>query len=96
MTCRNLIFIALQCIAAPIALLLTRSEKVQRSDGSNVKVVHEKSVAAEIRALGRAVSRRDVSTIHLKGQGFESNYEHRSFYCYPYFGLRTLINTSEV
>lgn len=55
-----LIFIALQCVAAPIALLLTRPEKVQRSDGSKVKVIHEKSFAAEIRALGKAVSRRDI------------------------------------
>ncbi|KAN0119159.1 MFS general substrate transporter [Hyaloscypha variabilis] len=55
-----LIFIALQCIAAPIGLLLTRPEKVQRSDGSKVKVVHEKSFAAEIRAVGKALSRRDI------------------------------------
>jgi hypothetical protein len=55
-----LIFIALQCIAAPIALLLTRPEKIQRSDGSKVEVVHQKSFAAEIRAVGQALSRRDV------------------------------------
>jgi hypothetical protein len=57
-----LIFIALH--AAPIALLLTKPEKVQRSDGSKVKVIHEKPFAAEIRALGRAVSRRHASPKH--------------------------------
>jgi hypothetical protein len=51
-------------LAAPIPLLLTKPEKAQRSDGSKVKVIHEKSFAAEIRALGRAVSRRDASLRH--------------------------------
>ncbi|TVY54086.1 UNC93-like protein [Lachnellula cervina] len=55
-----LVFIALQCIAAPLALFLTPPEKVQRSDGTKVKIVAEKSFIAEIKALGRALARRDT------------------------------------
>ncbi|CAG8973964.1 hypothetical protein HYALB_00010084 [Hymenoscyphus albidus] len=55
-----LIFIALQCVATPLALALSPPEKVQRTDGTKVKVVIEKSFAAEIRALGKALCRRDI------------------------------------
>ncbi|CAG8958395.1 hypothetical protein HYFRA_00011072 [Hymenoscyphus fraxineus] len=55
-----LIFIALQCVATPLALALSPPEKVQRTDGTKVKVVMEKSFAAEIRALGKALCRRDI------------------------------------
>ena len=34
--------------------------QVQRSDGSKVKIVAEKSFAAEFKALGKALTRRDV------------------------------------
>lgn len=56
-------FIALQCLAVPLALALTSPEKVQRTDGTKVKIVAENSFLGEIRALGRALSRRDVSTV---------------------------------
>lgn len=46
-----LVFIALQCLAAPIALFLTPPEKVQRADGSRVIVKAEKSFKAEFVAL---------------------------------------------
>lgn len=46
-----LVFIALQCLAAPIALLLTPPEKVQRADGSRVIVKAEKSFKEEFVAL---------------------------------------------
>lgn len=46
-----LVFIALQCLAAPIALFLTPPEKVQRADGSRVIVRAEKSFKAEFVAL---------------------------------------------
>ncbi|KAE8450781.1 hypothetical protein EG329_005694 [Mollisiaceae sp. DMI_Dod_QoI] len=82
-----LIFIALQCIAAPIALLLTKPEKVQRSDGSKVKVIHEKSFAAEIRALGRAVSRRDIILLLPVFWAAYFNQYSGNFEVY-YFGVR--------
>ncbi|KAI4741814.1 hypothetical protein E4T50_07802 [Aureobasidium sp. EXF-12298] len=55
-----LVFIALQCLAVPVGLLLSPPEKVQRSDGSKVKIVQEKSFAAELRALVAASKRRDI------------------------------------
>lgn len=68
-----LVFIALQCIAAPLALFLTPPEKVQRSDGTKVKIVAEKSFIAEIKALGRALARRDVSALFYIVDAFFSN-----------------------
>lgn len=55
-----LIFVALQCVSVPLALFLSPPEKVQRSDGTKVKIVVEKSFVAELRELRKAVSRRDV------------------------------------
>lgn len=55
-----LVFIALQCLAVPVGLLLSPPEKVQRSDGSKVKIVQEKSFGAEMRALIAASKRRDI------------------------------------
>jgi len=54
------VFIALQCLAVPVGLLLSPPEKVQRSDGSKVKIVQEKSFGAEMRALIAASKRRDI------------------------------------
>ncbi|KAI0153205.1 major facilitator superfamily domain-containing protein [Xylariaceae sp. FL1272] len=55
-----LIFIALQAIAAPLALLLSSPGKVQRSDGSRVIVRAETSFAAEVKALYNVCKRKDI------------------------------------
>lgn len=89
-----LVFVALQCLAVPLALALTPPEKVQRSDGSKVKIVAEKSVGAELRALGRALSRRDVSRLHVPR--IASNTQSRFFCCCRYSGQRTSTNIVEV
>ncbi|TAQ84794.1 hypothetical protein B7494_g6881 [Chlorociboria aeruginascens] len=82
-----LIFIALQCVAAPIALLLTPPEKVQRSDNTKVKIVHQKSLAAELRALWRAVSRRDIVLLLPVFWAAYFNQYSGNFETY-YFGVR--------
>jgi hypothetical protein len=61
---------------------------VQRSDGSKVKVVHEKSFAAEIRAVGKALSRRDVSLWFPSAilcKSFLSNYRKQILLLLPVF-----------
>jgi hypothetical protein len=55
-----LVFIALQCIAAPIALLLSEPHQVQRSDGSKVIIKAEGSIKAELKALLNDLKRRDI------------------------------------
>ncbi|KAG8925701.1 hypothetical protein FRC02_009472 [Tulasnella sp. 418] len=45
--------IAIMCLGLPISLLLTPPEKVQRNDGSKVKVVAAQSWSQEIKAVGR-------------------------------------------
>ncbi|KUL85768.1 hypothetical protein ZTR_08488 [Talaromyces verruculosus] len=46
-----LVFIVLQCLAVPVALLLTPPAKVQRGDGSPVIIIVEKSWKDEFKAL---------------------------------------------
>ncbi|TVY33763.1 UNC93-like protein [Lachnellula occidentalis] len=82
-----LVFIALQCIAAPVALLLTPPEKVQRSDGTKVKIVAEKSFVAEIKALGRALARRDILLLLPIFWAAYFNQYSSNFQTY-YFGVR--------
>lgn len=55
-----LIFVALQCLAAPVAFLLSPPEKVQRSDGSRVIVKAEPSFRAELKALWNVCKRKDI------------------------------------
>lgn len=61
-----LIFVALQCLAVPFAIFLTRPEKVQRSDGSVVKVVQQESWRAEMAELWKVTRRKDVSSWSVK------------------------------
>ncbi|KAI9152045.1 Notoamide biosynthesis cluster protein O' [Paramyrothecium foliicola] len=82
-----LIFVALQCIAAPVALLLTPPEKVQRADGSRVIVKAEKSFAAEFRALWKASTRRDVLLLLPIFWAAYFNQYSGNFQAY-YFGVR--------
>lgn len=46
-----LIFVALQCLGAPIALFLSPPEKVERSDGSKVKVLKVDSLLDEVKGV---------------------------------------------
>lgn len=55
-----LIFVALQCLAVPLAYFLTRPEKVQRSDGNKVKVIALNSWRAEFLELWRVSFRKEV------------------------------------
>jgi hypothetical protein len=55
-----LVFIALQCVACPLALALSPPDKVQRSDGSKVIIKSEKSFKDEVKALLRTCKRKDV------------------------------------
>jgi MFS family permease len=82
-----LIFVALQCLAAPVALLLTPPEKVQRSDGSKVIVRAERSFAAEFRALWKASKRRDVLLLLPVFWAAYFNQYTGNFQTY-YFGVR--------
>ncbi|THW87595.1 MFS general substrate transporter [Aureobasidium pullulans] len=82
-----LVFIALQCLAVPVGLLLSPPEKVQRSDGSKVKIVQEKSFAAEMRALIAASKRRDILLLLPVFWAAYFNQYSGNFQTY-YFGLR--------
>lgn len=55
-----LVFIALQCIACPLALALSPPDKVQRADGSKVIIKAEKSFKDEFKALWRVSTRKDI------------------------------------
>ncbi|KAH8122406.1 hypothetical protein FP744_10001170 [Trichoderma asperellum] len=55
-----IIFIVLQCLAAPLALCLSPPHKVQRSDGSRVIVKREDSFLAEFKALYQLSRKRNV------------------------------------
>lgn len=55
-----LVFIALQCLAVPVALLLSSPENVQRSDGTKVLVRAEKSFKDEFKALWKASGHRKI------------------------------------
>ncbi|KAK3186322.1 hypothetical protein K4F52_004860 [Lecanicillium sp. MT-2017a] len=82
-----LIFIALQCVAAPVALLLSRPEKVQRGDGSKVVVQSEKSFSAELKALWNVSKRKDILILLPVFWAAYFNQYSGNFQTY-YFGVR--------
>ncbi|KAI1469149.1 MFS general substrate transporter [Daldinia caldariorum] len=82
-----LIFIALQCVAAPLALALSPPEKVQRADGSKVVIKSEGSFAGEIRALWRACKRKDILLLLPIFWAAYFNQYNSNFQSY-YFGVR--------
>ncbi|KAK6074051.1 hypothetical protein SCUP234_08378 [Seiridium cupressi] len=82
-----LVFVALQCIAAPLALALSPPEKVQRADGSNVIVKSEKSFKAEFRALWAASKRKDILLLLPIFWAAYFNQYNGNFQTY-YFGVR--------
>ncbi|KAF2137794.1 uncharacterized protein K452DRAFT_235315 [Aplosporella prunicola CBS 121167] len=82
-----LIFVALQCLAVPLALALSPPEKVQRADGSNVVVRAESSFAAELRALARLSKRKDILLLLPVFWAAYFNQYTGNFQTY-YFGVR--------
>lgn len=82
-----LIFIALQCVAVPVALLLSPPEKVQRKDGSQVIVKAESSFRAELAALWKVCQRREVILLLPIFWAAYFNQYSGNFQAY-YFGVR--------
>lgn len=82
-----LVFIGLQCVAAPLALALSAPEKVQRGDGSKVIIRAEKSFKAEFGALWRASKRRDILLLLPIFWAAYFNQYSGNFQTY-YFGVR--------
>ncbi|KAF6803375.1 duf895 domain membrane protein [Colletotrichum sojae] len=82
-----LIFIALQCLSVPVALLLSPPEKVQRSDGSRVIIRAEKSLKAEFRELWRISKRKDLLLLLPIFWAAYFNQYSGNFQSY-YFGVR--------
>lgn len=82
-----LIFIALQCLAVPLALLLSPPEKVVRGDGSKVIIRAEKSFRAELRALAKASARKDILLLLPVFWAAYFNQYSGNFQTY-YFGVR--------
>jgi MFS family permease len=82
-----LIFIALQAIAAPVALLLSPPQKVQRSDGSKIIIKTEPSFKAEFKALWAVTKRKDILILLPIFWAAYFNQYSGNFQTY-YFGVR--------
>lgn len=82
-----LVFIALQCVACPLALALSPPEKVQRSDGSKVIIKAEKSFKDEVKALWQASKRKDILLLLPIFYAAYFNQYSGNFKTY-YFGVR--------
>ncbi|KAF2223292.1 major facilitator superfamily domain-containing protein [Elsinoe ampelina] len=82
-----LVFVALQCFGAPIALLLSRPEQVVRKDGSKVIVRAEKSFKAELKALWALSKRKDILLLLPVFWAAYFNQFTGNFQTY-YFGVR--------
>ncbi|KAJ5198590.1 uncharacterized protein N7498_007707 [Penicillium cinerascens] len=82
-----LIFVALQCLAVPLAIFLTRPEKVQRSDGSKVKIVRQDSWKAEMLELWKLSRRKDILLLLPVFWASYFNQYEGNFETY-YFGVR--------
>ncbi|KAI0598377.1 major facilitator superfamily domain-containing protein [Biscogniauxia sp. FL1348] len=82
-----LVFIALQCVAAPLALALSPPEKVQRSDGSKVVLKVEGSFKGEFKALLEASKRKDILLLLPIFWAAYFNQYSSNFQSY-YFGVR--------
>ncbi|PWY89233.1 DUF895 domain membrane protein [Aspergillus heteromorphus CBS 117.55] len=82
-----IVFIVLQCLAVPVALLLTPPDKVQRADGSPVVVRVEESWAAEFKALWKTCKNRTVILLLPIFWAVYFNEYSSNFETY-YFGVR--------
>lgn len=58
-----LAFIALQCLALPFALLLSKPEDVKRDDGTSVVLPEKNTVKQQLGALWKACSTRKVGVL---------------------------------
>ncbi|PSN69574.1 MFS general substrate transporter [Corynespora cassiicola Philippines] len=82
-----LVFIALQCIACPLALALSPPEKVQRTDGSKVIIRAEKTFKGELKALWDVSKRKDILLLLPIFWAAYFNQYGGNFKAY-YFGIR--------
>ncbi|CAG7934268.1 unnamed protein product [Penicillium olsonii] len=82
-----LIFVALQCLAVPVAYWLTPPNKVQRSDGSKVKIVLQDSWRAEMKELWKVCKRREIILLLPVFWAAYFNQYSGNFKTY-YFGVR--------
>lgn len=82
-----LIFVALQCLAVPVALLLSQPNQVQRADGSKIIIKAEKSFLAELKALWNISKRRDILLLMPLFWAAYFNQYSGNFQSY-YFGVR--------
>ncbi|THC95437.1 hypothetical protein EYZ11_005079 [Aspergillus tanneri] len=82
-----LIFVALQCLGTPLAIFLSPPEKVQRSDGSKVKIVLQNSWRAEMLELWRLSCRKEVALLLPLFWAAYFNQYSSNFSTY-YFGVR--------
>lgn len=82
-----LVFIVLQCLAVPVALLLTPPVKVQRGDGSPVIIIVEKSWKDEFKALWRTCKNHTVVFLLPIFWAVYFNQYTGNFKAY-YFGVR--------
>ncbi|CAJ2509586.1 Uu.00g146120.m01.CDS01 [Anthostomella pinea] len=82
-----LVFVGLQCVAAPLALLLSATEKVQRSDGTKVIIKAEKSFKGEFKALLATSRRKDILLLLPIFWAAYFNQYSSNFQAY-YFGIR--------
>ncbi|KAL5363847.1 MFS general substrate transporter [Aspergillus floccosus] len=82
-----LIFVALQCVAVPLAIFLSPPEKVQRSDGSKVRIVLQNSWRAEFVELWKLSRRKEVMLLLPLFWAAYFNQYSGNFQTY-YFGVR--------
>ncbi|KAI2910645.1 hypothetical protein CBS147353_748 [Aspergillus niger] len=82
-----IVFIVLQCLAVPVALLLTPPDKVQRADGSPVILRVEDSWKAEFQALWKTCKNRTVILLLPIFWAVYFNEYSGNFETY-YFGVR--------
>ncbi|KAJ6186116.1 hypothetical protein N7519_007417 [Penicillium mononematosum] len=82
-----LIFIALQCTAVPIAFFLTSPDKVQRTDGSKVRIILQDSWRDEMKELWKVCRRREILLLLPVFWAAYFNMYTGNFKTY-YFGVR--------
>ncbi|PWY80816.1 MFS general substrate transporter [Aspergillus sclerotioniger CBS 115572] len=82
-----IVFIVLQCLAVPVALLLTPPDKVQRADGSRVIIRVEPTWTAEFKALWKTCKNRTVILLLPVFWAVYFNEYSGNFETY-YFGVR--------
>ncbi|PYI02710.1 hypothetical protein BO78DRAFT_432663 [Aspergillus sclerotiicarbonarius CBS 121057] len=82
-----IVFIVLQCLAVPVALLLTPPDKVQRADGSRVLIRVEPTWTAEFKALWQTCQNRTVILLLPVFWAVYFNEYSSNFETY-YFGVR--------